>query len=118
MITGWELYWILRLDTISAAFCILASALVIISTLVTMCTINHDIDFNWGTVLLILFTLFFGLGAVFIPNTKQAAAIYILPRIINNEKIQNIGNNALDTTNTLLELTQKYLSEQIKKGDK
>ena len=37
------------------------------------------------------------------------AAIYVVPAIINNEKIQNIGNKTLDISEDLLKLTEQYL---------
>ena len=37
------------------------------------------------------------------------AAIYVVPAIVNNERVQNIGNKTLDISEDLLELTEQYL---------
>lgn len=40
---------------------------------------------------------FFGLaGAAFIPSSKTAAAMYVVPAIANNEKIQSLGSEIYD----------------------
>ena len=62
---------------------------------------------------------FFGLvlcgGAItFLPSTKQMAAIYVVPAIANNEKIQKIGGKTLDISNQLLDLTKEYLKDKVK----
>jgi len=48
----------------------------------------------------------FILLAVFVPNTKQACTIYVVPKIINNEQVQQIPDK-------LLELGNKQLDEWI-----
>lgn len=118
MITSTMIYWIIMLDSISKAFEIGNTVIGFLIIFWAIGNVTNAIRFPWYYFLFVIFELVLLVGAIFIPNTRQMATIIILPKIINNEKIQNIGNNALDTTNTLLELTQKYLSEQIKKGDK
>ena len=56
--------------------------------------------------------LFFGAIAMLLPTTKQMAAIYVVPAIANNEKIQQIGGKTLDISNQLLDLTKEYLQEK------
>ena len=61
----------------------------------------------------------FGLGLsisalTFLPSTKQMAAIYVVPAIVNNEKVQNISNKSLDISNQLLDLTKEYLKDKAK----
>ncbi|MBP5784489.1 MAG: hypothetical protein J6W16_02760 [Methanobrevibacter sp.] len=36
---------------------------------------------------------------MFIPTTKEMAAIYIIPKIMNNENLNNIGNEMLNLAN-------------------
>ena len=45
------------------------------------------------------FLIFFGLGSILIPDTKQFAAIYLIPKIANNEQVQQIPENALKLLN-------------------
>ena len=49
-------------------------------------------------------------SSFFIPSTKQMAVIYLLPKLINNQKIQDIGN---DTLNILERLTKDYISKYL-----
>ena len=44
---------------------------------------------------------FFALATV-IPSTKQLAAIIVIPKIVNNEKVQSVSLNLLDLTNEWL----------------
>lgn len=36
------------------------------------------------------------IGCAFIPSTKEMAAIIVLPKIVNNEKVQDAGNKLFD----------------------
>ena len=51
---------------------------------------------------------------MFLPSTKQIAAIYVVPAIANDEKIQQIGGKTLDISNQLLDLTKEYLEDKAK----
>ena len=103
MITEWTIYWITRLDTING------SAKVVV---ITGCAISAIGLFAWGMirdsiatadeprldawmkwgykrlfwVLLIAFPVL-----LFTPTSKEAAAIIVLPRIINNQDVQALG---------------------------
>jgi len=57
-------------------------------------------------VLLILCTIF----SVTIPTTKEAAVIYLLPKVIKNEQCQQIPSNFVKFLNLKME---KWLNEQI-----
>jgi len=57
-------------------------------------------------VLLILCTIF----SVTIPTTKEAAVIYLLPKVIKNEQCQQIPTNFVKFLNLKME---KWLNEQI-----
>ena len=50
----------------------------------------------------------------FVPTTKEMAAIYVIPKIANNEQLQNIGNE-------IMELATEWLKElhpsEIKKSN-
>lgn len=45
---------------------------------------------------------------VFAPNTKQAAAIYLIPKVVNNEDVQNVSK---DGVRLLKEKLNSYLSD-------
>lgn len=48
---------------------------------------------------------------VFVPNTGLVAAMYVIPAVVNNEKVQNIGSNLLDT---MLRLSDKWMIDALK----
>lgn len=116
MITPMQMYWLLKLDDIRTlcAFLIGFAILVIVISL-TACE-----DERLKKKATICFLLgFFGLALsgcaiTFLPSTKQMAAIYVVPAIANNEKIQQIGGKTLDISNKLLDLTKEYLEDKMK----
>ena len=70
--------------------------------------------FKTGRNILFWFVLFFGSIAMFVPSTKQMAAIYVVPAIVNNERVQQIGGKTPDISNQLLDLTKEYLESKAK----
>ena len=50
------------------------------------------------------------MGLTFIPSTKEACAIYLIPKVVNNEEVQKVPNNALKLLNAKLE---EWIDEQI-----
>lgn len=49
------------------------------------------------------------------PSTKEAAAIYLIPKVVNNESVQNISANTL---HLLEEYTAELLTEMKKETSK
>ena len=113
MITTEMVYWIVMLDKISVAFLIFAVIFGLILFLFTESKIKDRDDLPWYYPVWIVLELFFICGAVFLPNTKQMATIYLLPKVVNNEKIQNIGERTLDTGDKILQLMQQYITEKM-----
>lgn len=54
---------------------------------------------------------------MFCPTTKQAAAIILVPKVINNEKIQDIGSNTLNVADNLLKLSNEYIKNLYEKNN-
>lgn len=57
------------------------------------------------------------------PTTKQAAAIYLIPKVVNNESVQNISNNTLKlleeyTSDLLREMKDKSEQKAQTNGEK
>ena len=113
MITTEMVYWIVMLDKISDAFLIFAVTFGFILFLFAGYTITDGDDFPWHYPVWVVLELFFICGAVFVPNTKQMATIYLLPKVVNNEKIQDIGERTLDTGDKILQLMQQYIAEKM-----
>ena len=120
MITPMQMYWLLKLDDIGAfcIFAIFACIALLFIPVMAYCNVNDDLNEKEKKGARILFCLaviggvFFGAVKTLLPSTKQMAAIYVVPAITNNEKIQQIGGKTLDITNQLLDLTKDYLSEK------
>lgn len=49
---------------------------------------------------------------IFIPNSKTLASMYVIPAVVNNEQIQNIGKNGLES----LELLTKQWVDELREG--
>lgn len=71
-------------------------------TLADFCK-NNIMKFLKITVFLILFVNFLTFVGKILPTTKQMAAIIVIPKIINNEKIQQIPEKFLDLGNSYLD---------------
>ena len=57
---------------------------------------------KWAVVYTIQ-TLILSLLWVATPTTKEAAAIYLIPKIVNNEEVQKVPTNALKVLNSKFE---------------
>lgn len=97
IIDPWTVYWITRLDGINAVACIgmvllgFASAASIIAWLVA--GIREMGRAAFVCVPLFLMCLFV---AVFVPTTKEACAIYMIPKIANNEDVHGVAVEVRD----------------------
>lgn len=127
MITKTMMYWIVMLDNfcIATIFIWIVCGAFAIVGLVKM--INNyeynsadkkDKDYSCGFLMLKIFGPVFVVSfllSTFMPTSKQLAAIYVIPAIVNNEKVQDMGTKSLDIGVDLLDLTKQYLEEKIKK---
>lgn len=113
MITSEMVYWIVMLDRISDAFVIFAVVFGFLLFAFTAFILTEEENFPWHYPVWVVLELFLIFGAVFLPDTKQMATIYLLPKVVNNKKIQNIGERTLDTGDKLLQLMQQYITEKM-----
>ncbi len=118
--SAWQMYWLCRLDGIveGTQICVVLSVIaLIVCGLFWLMGKSMDEDFATHLILpikiSIIAAIIGGLGALFIPTTKQMAAIIVVPKIVNNEKAQEIPETLLDLYN---EWTKAKL-EEIKKGE-
>ena len=119
--TGLEVYLIGILDSIHAmlGYLIFASVAVIGAAGLAVflnCQDSSDIpDGFWKhakRALLIL--MFLVVSKTFLPDTKLLAAMYIVPAVVNNEKVATMGTNLLET---LTALTNKWMKDVIKENN-
>ena len=118
MITPTQMYWLVTLDSVIAMASIVFAVLLLVSIVFCICgTIFRckEREYSWETdetiaqvhkigkmmhrkivlpsaiVCLISATII-----TLTPSTKQMAAIIIVPRIVNSEKVQTVGNRLYD----------------------
>ena len=120
MITPMQMYWLLKLDDIGVGC---STFIVFLVAVAIVCFVlfgfaREDNNEKEQKILLksvclaLIGASLLGVVKTFLPTTKQMAAIYVVPAIMNNEKIQQIGNDTLDITNQLLALTKEYLKDK------
>ena len=115
----WQMvYWITRLDALKIVLAVCAVACVVIGIVCLIGLMSSAIDEDgekakrwgkqsiWPIVLFLVFLLF----DAFLPSTKEACAIYLIPKVVNNEEVQKVPQNALKLLNAKLE---EWIDEQI-----
>jgi hypothetical protein len=107
MITSWDIYWITRLDNINGILIIGGTLCLIFITVVLFAAgdIRHDQIWHYKKAIItniIISTIALLLGLM-TPTTKEFAAIYLIPKIANNEQMQKIPDNAAKLLNAKME---------------
>ena len=119
--TALEVYLIGILDNIHAMLCYLIFASVAVMGTVGIavflnCQYSSDIPSGFWKrarhAVLILSILV--AGKTLLPDTKLLAAMYIIPAVVNNEKVATMGTNLLET---LTALTNKWMMDVIKEDN-
>lgn len=103
MITTTQMYWIVILDNIVVAAVIL-SILLMIGTVAAFgfaCSVE---DHWWFPITSTMMLMTFIAVATFVPSTKMMAAILVVPKLANSEKVQTVGNK-------LYELAVEWMDE-------
>ena len=122
MLSHFEMYLFVMLDSLKCAslvtFILLLGSSVMLGVTVATCSSyekdKHTLMTKWlkrSLMASTLFTLLF----VALPNTKQAAAIYLIPKIVNNENVQEIADNSLKGIRVLAEQWLEELAP-VQKG--
>ena len=117
MITPTQMYWLLKLDDIGTMFSIIVgtSIVAVFISAIFYCaskSVEDEVVAKISVhalILSLICSVVFLILNTFLPTTKQMAAIYVVPAIVNNERVQNIGNKTLDISEDLLKLTEQYL---------
>ena len=106
-ITPSTIYWVAQCDCIREAcipiiiFGIILSIISIGLTVIAFCDEVSDMFGSRWIVVTVSFvvlavTIVGVLGRIFVPTTKTVAAMYIIPAVANNEKVQTVGNRLYD----------------------
>lgn len=121
MISGWELYFVLKLDSFQSFFEVVGSIGLITSIggsiIATVVSFDDDetnkVLANKATSLLrklLVVSGLFVVAGLLLPTTKQAAAVLIIPKIATNENMEVISDEA----KSLYSLAKEYFLENIK----
>lgn len=105
-ITPETLYWITRLDGFNALgfmFTFIGGLVGAITGVIFLAN-KHSSDFGHNEIPILrkLSSSFLSMCVLgttillFVPTTKEMAAIIVIPKIANSEKIQNLGNEVYD----------------------
>lgn len=98
-ITTMQMYWLVMLDSInigSVIMCVILAACIF--AMIIAAVESHECPTFVKVCAPFFVVLFLAAFAtcVFLPSTKQMAAIMIVPKIANSEKVQTIGNKVYD----------------------
>lgn len=114
-ITPFEMYWITRASAINTMFLILTIVIALISLLAipAICESRHREEeqeriFKKTYSILLPLLAFSLLGAVFMPRTRDVAAIIAIPAIVNSEIAQEKVPEAL---NGIFDLAESWMKE-------
>ena len=120
---AWTLYWITRLDNINNFGHVLTVMgpmfAVVVLVLLVLAAVTKGPEYvtqrqwiltgiGWG---LCAFVSFLGiLVLIFVPTTKEMAVIYTLPKIVNNENVQ-------EEAGEIYALAKEWLKQQVEPND-
>lgn len=125
MLTWWQVYLLTRIDNISILLMLptIFSGVAALILTIMMCVAHvdewtHENSYNkikfWLKRSIIVFIMGLTLCSA-MPSTKEVAAIYFLPKIVNNEHVQNLPGEAVKLLDTQF---KKWISEFTEKEKK
>ena len=106
---AWDIYWVTRCDAIQTFFLIVTvmSVAASVTCLISWCVARVDGGHYKTQKVICLIALpvclIASLTAVFVPTTNHAAAMYVLPAIVNNEKVQELPDKFLNLAGEWIE---------------
>ena len=124
--SAWTIYFLVMLDSICMLWTVftIVSLLAFVINLIVMvnCFENNNYVEKWCTKFttknwyrfLIAF-LFFITCATLTPTTKQMCAIYVIPKIANNERLRDIGDKSMTLVEKKFEEWVNDITEHGKK---
>lgn len=111
-ISAWDIYLLTRLKGLNF---ILAFATVIPFMVAGIYLILNQGEINGFIKRCVVGALVAGLLWIFIPNEKEAAAMYVLPKLVNNETAQNLPK---DLASLVHDWAEELSTGTKKKGDR
>lgn len=118
MITGMDIYLVTRLDNIietNIVFSVLSFMGMITTSLLALTMVYDWSDIKKYFKLCAGVFIITSLIGLMVPTSKEAAAIYLIPKIVNNEQVQKVPENALKLLNTKMEQWINDMGKEDKK---
>lgn len=113
MITAWQMYWLLKLDAIGCTFYTFGIIGMMLMAIFTPVLLSDSlISVKKAIFSFVIFFLVFFTG-VLCPSTKEMAAIVMIPAIVNNKDVQELGIKTMGIGKNLLDLTEQYIREHL-----
>jgi hypothetical protein len=100
-----------KLDVLSGLFLATGVISVIIFVVWLFVQLSDGVGKKPSKIILVIGIISIIIGAM-IPSTKEAEIIYVLPKIVNNKKIQKISDKMLEMTNLKLDEMIESLKEK------
>jgi len=110
MITESQIYWITRMDYIQTALFVLGgitTGLAVVGFIISaICCMLNVISGDSEAKRM--------MSACFVPSTKELCAIKVIPKIVNNEEVQELPNRVVELAGEWLEnlKPEKYQEER------
>ena len=95
IMTWFDVYLFTRLDNINFFFVMICMLSIVIGCI----TVLGEKMVKRGWIWFAAIALISGVLSCLIPTTKEAAAIYLIPKLANNEQVHAIPENALKLLN-------------------
>jgi hypothetical protein len=116
-ITGWNLYWLMKLDSIHdvlLGICVLGWTVLVLLYLIGYAAdgIAENEQKSYQRTAKILTVVYFlcALCKVFLPTTNEAAVILIAPKVVNSDFVQK---DLPKETQDIYSLAKEYVKNQL-----
>ncbi len=117
MITSWDIYWITRLDSVHtsvALFIALLGCALFAFLGFGACDKGNFFYYKKSLIATAFIFVMSIISITFIPSTKEACAIYLIPKIANNEQMQKLPDNAAKLLNVKME---EWINDTLKEKE-
>lgn len=97
------IYLIGQADTLKCALGSIAFIIILFLGPMSFCIKENGGDIPKAVIMALIVAVIMGFIAIFVPSTKTALAMAVIPPVINNEQVQKLPDNLLGFINEYLE---------------
>lgn len=119
MISAWDVYWVMQLDSIGMGLGFSGLILIVFGSLVFYACVESD-DYRgiWIAIPSVALAFIFWIGNAFLPSSKTAAAMYIVPRLTSGEAIEAMKPEARELYELAKDAIRELATDKKRKGKK